>query len=133
MHDNDILLDPGLDPEWQRVQVGTPVIASDEKRLGTVREKRQDGLYVVSDEPSAEDYLVTAQDIGHISSDGVHLVVNASQAMRAQASEPTTGPGGMAPGAMNRDMRDVRADLPEEDIGGIDPGAVERENLPPNY
>lgn len=131
MNDNDIQLDPTLDPDWQRVQIGTPVIASDQKRLGTVREKRSDGLYVVSEEPSAEDYLVTVQDVGHISADGVHLVVTAAQAMRAQASEPS-GPGGMAPGAMDRDVRDIHVGQPEENIGGIDAGAVERENMPPS-
>ncbi len=134
MNDNDIRLDPTLDPDWQRVQIGTPVFASDNKRLGSVREKRPDGLYVVSDEPSAEDYLVTVQDVGHISADGVHLVVTAAQAMRAQASEPSelSGPGGMAPGAMDRDVRDIHVGQPEESIGGIDAGAVERENMPPS-
>lgn len=133
MYDNDIRLDPAVDPDWQRVRIGTPVIASDEKRLGTVREKRQDGLYVVSDDPSAEDYMVTPQDIGHISADGIHLVVSASQAMRAQASDSTAA-GGMAPGAMDREVRDVNGGPPSDrSIGGIDPGAVERENLPPSY
>lgn len=131
MSDNDIQLDPTLDPEWQRVQIGTPVIASDGKQIGIVREKRQDSFYVVSEQPSAEDYMVTAQDIGHISADGIHLVVTAAQAMRAQASEPGGAPGGMAPGAMDRDMRDTSARLSQRDIGGIDAGAVERENLPP--
>lgn len=132
MSDNDIQLDPTLDPEWQRVQIGTPVIASDGKRIGIVREKRPDAFYVVSEDPSAEDYLVTAQDIGHVSADGIHLVVNSAQAMRAQATEPGgAGPGGMAPGAMDRDMRDTNAGLSQRDIGGIDAGAVERENLPP--
>lgn len=123
MNENDIQLGRGMDPDWHRVQIGTPVIASDGKMLGTVQEKRMDGLYVVSERPSREDYLVTAQDIGHIDADGVHLVVNVSQAMRAQASEPG-GAGGMAPGAMDRDMS---GELPAEgDIGGIDAGAVER-------
>ncbi|MGZ3600236.1 MAG: hypothetical protein ACXWQ5_11105 [Ktedonobacterales bacterium] len=133
MNDNDIRLDPTVDPNWQQVPIGTPVVASDEKRLGTVREKRSDGLYVVSDDPSHEDYLVTAQDIGHISADGIHLVVTAAQAMRAQASEPSdVGAGGMAPGAMDRDTFDTNAgQLPDRNIGGIDSGAVQRENQPP--
>src|SRR5690242_14288009 len=132
MYDNDIRLDPTVDPDWQQVPIGTPVIASDEKRLGTVREKRPDGLYVVSDDPSHEDYLVTPQDIGHISADGIHLVVTAAQAMRAQASEPSdVGAGGMAPGAMDRDTRDTSAGQPlDRNIGGIDPGAVERQDRP---
>jgi hypothetical protein len=123
MYDNDIRLDPQIDPDWQSVQIGTPVIANDGKRLGIVQQKRADGLYVVSD--TGEDYMVTPQDIGHIGADGIHLVVNSSQAMRAQASEPA--PGGMAPGAMDRD---VRGAPPDKSIGGIDAGAVERENLP---
>jgi hypothetical protein len=133
VYDNDIQLDPTVDPDWQRVQIGTPVIASDEKRLGTVREKRPDGLYVVSDDGSQEDYLVTPQDIGHISADGIHLVVSSAQAMRAQASDPgSVSPGGMAPGTMNRDMHDTNAGLaPDGSIGGIDSGAVEREDQPP--
>ncbi|HEX8034086.1 MAG TPA: hypothetical protein VF510_09575 [Ktedonobacterales bacterium] len=133
MYDNDIRLDPTVDPDWQRVQIGTPVIASDEKRLGTVREKRPDGLYVVSDDPSQEDYLVTPQDIGHISADGIHLVVNAAQAMRAQASDPGgVSAGGMAPGTMDRDVRDTNVSQPSDrNIGGVDPGAVEREDYPP--
>ena len=74
---------------------------------GTVTEKREDGLLVRGTDGQGEDYMVTAQDLGRIDAQGVHLIVNPQQAMRAhwQGTSPDDeqAPGGMAPGAMTRD------------------------------
>lgn len=94
-NDTDLLRD--LDPDWQSVAIGVPVIASDGKPLGTVLEKREDGLYVRG-AAGGENYLVPPTDIARIGPDGVKLVVNASQAMRVHpesaAGRATTDSGG---------------------------------------
>ncbi len=96
-NDSDLLRD--LDPDWQSVAIGTPVIASDGKPLGTVLEKREGGLYVRG-VAGGEDYLVPPTDIASVGPDGVKLLVNASQAMRVQresaAERATTDSGGEA-------------------------------------
>ena len=83
MYDNDITTNSRIDPDWSSVAVGTPVVTSDGQRLGTVSEKREDGLLVKGDAGQDTDYMVTAADVGRIEQDGVHLIVNKSQAMRA--------------------------------------------------
>lgn len=107
MYDNDVRLDRSVDPDWQAVQIGTPVTASDGAKLGTVQQKTPDGLLVRGEDTSGADYMVTAQDVSRIDADGVHLIVNANQAMRAhwEGTSPadSEAPGGMAPGAMQRD------------------------------
>ncbi|HLZ20798.1 MAG TPA: hypothetical protein VKQ30_01565 [Ktedonobacterales bacterium] len=104
---NDISGMPELSPNWQAVPEGAPVITMDGQQLGTVKERREDGLLVGGNGPSEPDYLVTAQDVSRIDPDGVHLLVNESQAMRAhwQGTSPydEQAPGGMAPGAMTRE------------------------------
>jgi hypothetical protein len=82
-----------LDPDWQSVREGTPVIANDGTTIGHVEAKRTDGLYVRGDGQGAEDYLVTPSDIASIGADGVRLIVNSKQTMRAQADPDA--PGGM--------------------------------------
>lgn len=107
MYDNDPTSPPRIDPDWGAVRIGTPVLASDGTQLGTVTEKREDGLLVGGTDGQGEDYMVTAQDLGRIDEQGVHLIVNPQQAMRAhwQGTSPDDeqAPGGMAPGAMTRD------------------------------
>ena len=90
MYDNDIPNNTQIDPDWSTVPMGTPVIASDAKRLGTVQERRANGLFVRGETPDNENYLVSDADIGHIATDGVYLIVNAAQAMRAQAEDAAT-------------------------------------------
>jgi hypothetical protein len=106
MLNDDTLRNP-IDPNWSAVSPGTPVFTNDSTRLGTVKDRQQDGLLVAGEGGSATDYLVTAADIGSIGQDGVHLVVSESEAMRAhwQGTSPTdaSAPGGMAPGAMTRE------------------------------
>ena len=96
-----------LSPNWGSVPDGTPVLTIDGQRLGIVKERREDGLLVGTDNPVEPEYLVTAQDVSRIDQDGVHLLVNQSQAMRAhwQGTSPAdeSAPGGMAPGAMTRE------------------------------
>jgi hypothetical protein len=95
LNNSDLLRD--LDPDWQSVAIGTPVIASDDKALGTVREKREDSLYVRGMD-GGEDYLVPPTDIAKVGPDGVKLLVTASQALRVQperaAGRATTDSGG---------------------------------------
>lgn len=108
MYDNDITNNPRIDPDWGSVAVGTPVLTNDGQRLGTVSGKREDGLFVKGDSGQDSDYMVTAADIGSISQDGVHLIVNQSQAMKAHwqgtSAKDESAPGGMAPGSMAREM-----------------------------
>lgn len=107
MYDNDIPNNPRIDPDWGSVALGTPVLTNDGQRLGTVSEKREDGLYVKGGEGQDSDYLVTAADVGHIDENGVHLIVSQNQAMKAHwqgtSSTDESAPGGMAPGAMTRE------------------------------
>lgn len=107
MYDNDMRLDRSLDPDWQSVQIGTPVMTSDGKLLGTVHEKPPDGLLVRGEKGAGTDYMVTARDVARIEADGVHLIVNENQAMRAhwEGTSPSDAqaPGGMAPGSMQRE------------------------------
>lgn len=126
MRDDDILQNP-LDPNWQTVATGTSVLTNDGRRLGTVKDRQQDGLLVAGEDGQGTDYLVTAADIGSIDQDGIHLVVAGSEAMRAhwQGTSDTdvTAPGGMAPGSMTRESA---TDL--EDHNGMASGAMTREN-----
>ncbi len=96
-----------LDPDWSNVAPGTPVFTNEGQRLGTVRAKRDDGLLVRGEDGLGTDYLVPAADIGTVQADGVHLVINNSEAIRAhwQGTSPSDrqAPGGMAPGAMTRE------------------------------
>lgn len=107
MYDNDITQNPRIDPDWASVPEGTPVLTNDGQRLGTVSEKRDDGLFVKGEAGQDSDYMVTAADIGSIGQDGVRLIVSQQQAMKAhwQGTSPNdeTAPGGMAPGAMTRE------------------------------
>lgn len=95
-----------LTPDWASVAKGTMVLTIDGQRLGMVKERLEDGLLVGTDDPAQPEYLVTAQDVSRIDQDGVHLLVNEKQAMRAhwQGTSPSdeSAPGGMAPGAMTR-------------------------------
>ncbi len=97
-----------LDPDWSNVAPGTPVFTHEGQRLGTVRAKRDDGLLVRGEDGMGTDYLVPAADIGTVQVDGVHLVINNSEAIRAhwQGTSPSDrqAPGGMAPGAMTREI-----------------------------
>jgi hypothetical protein len=79
------LTDDQLDPIWQTVPVGTPVITTSGTQLGTVEEKRDNGLIVRGDDASGETYLVTPQDIARVEADGVHLLIGSDQAIRDQA------------------------------------------------
>ena len=96
-----------LDPDWSNVAPDTPVFTNEGKRLGTVRAKRDDGLLVRGEDGLGTAYLVPAADIGTVQDDGVHLVINNSEAIRAhwQGTSPSDrqAPGGMAPGAMTRE------------------------------
>lgn len=87
--DNDMLRQ--LEPDWQAVAIGTPVVASDGRTIGTVDAKRIDGLLVKGTDSS--EYLVTPPDIASVGPDGVRLVVNSQQTIRAQAD--ADAPGGM--------------------------------------
>jgi hypothetical protein len=73
-----------LDPDWQSVPVGTPVIASDGRTIGTVDERRAEGLHVKGASPAARDYIVAPADITRVDRDGVHLLVTPEQTMRAR-------------------------------------------------
>jgi hypothetical protein len=96
-----------LDPDWSNVAPGTPVFTNEGQRLGTVRAKRDDGLLVRGEDGMGTDYLVPAADIGTVQVDGVHLVINNSEAIRAhwRGTSPSDrqAPGGMAPGAKTRE------------------------------
>jgi hypothetical protein len=72
-----------LDPDWSNVAPGTPVFTNEGHRLGTVRQKRDDGLLVRGEDGQGTDYLVPAADIGTVQDDGVHLIINNSEAIRA--------------------------------------------------
>lgn len=76
-----------LDPMWQNVPLGTPVYASGGNQLGTVEEKRDNGLIVRGGGASGDTYVVTPQDIARVEQSGVYLLVGADQAMRDQAPE----------------------------------------------
>ena len=98
---------PDLNPNWQAIPEGTPVFTIDGQQLGTVKERLEDGLLVSGSGPGAPVYVVTAQDVSRIDRDSVHLLVTESQAMRAHqqgtSSADRSAPGGMAPGAMTRE------------------------------
>ncbi len=81
-----------LDPIWQTVPLGTPVITSSGTRLGTVEEKRDNGLIVKGGGADDETYVVTPQDIARVEKDGVYLLIGADQAMRDQAPPPGSQP-----------------------------------------
>lgn len=102
---DDTLLNP-LEPDWNSVAEGTRVYANDGTLLGTVREKQADGLLVHGGQAGDTDYLVPPADIAAVKQDGVHLIINPEQAMRAHwqgtSTQDTSAPGGMAPGAMTR-------------------------------
>jgi hypothetical protein len=106
MNQDETLRNP-LDPDWSNVTPGTPVFTNDGQRLGTVREKRDDGLLVRGEGGQGPDYLVPAADIGTLKDDGVHLIINNSEAIRAHwqgtSRSDRRAPGGMAPGAMARE------------------------------
>ncbi len=91
-----------LDPDWSNVAAGTPVFTNEGQRLGTVRQKRDDGLLVRGEDGQGTDYLVPAADIGTVQDDGVRLIINNSEAIRAhwQGTSPTDR---QAPGAMIRE------------------------------
>ena len=76
-----------LDPIWQNVPLGTPVITSSGTQLGTVEEKRDNGLIVRGGGASGDTYVVTPQDIARVEQGSVYLLVGADQAMRDQAPE----------------------------------------------
>lgn len=107
MYDNDITRNPSIDPDWTSVPEGSTVFTSDGQRLGTVSQKLADGLLVKGETGQGSDYMVTAADVARIEEDGVHLIVNQNQAMKAhwQGTSPSdeSAPGGMAPGAMTRE------------------------------
>ena len=92
MNPNDTDPITQLDPDWHSVPIGTPVIASDGRTIGTVDKKRPDGLHVEGTTPAGEDYMVAPADIARVDQDGVHLLVTPAQTMRARPE--TTGPGG---------------------------------------
>ncbi|MGH2514755.1 MAG: hypothetical protein ACRDHP_03790 [Ktedonobacterales bacterium] len=77
---------PDLSPNWDSIPIGTTVFTIDGRQLGAVKERREDGLLVAGNDPSDQEYLVTAQDVSRIEQDGVHLMVSESQAMRATSS-----------------------------------------------
>lgn len=106
MSDNDSARVPELGPDWLAIAEDTPVLTIDGQQLGTVKERRGDGLLVAGNHYGDPDYLVTAQDVARIDPDSVHLLVTESQAMRAhwQGTSPAdeAAPGSMAPGSMTR-------------------------------
>lgn len=81
-----------LDPIWQTVPLDTPVYASSGTRLGTVEEKRDNGLIVKGSGADGETYVVTPQDIARVEQDGVYLLIGADQAMRDQAPDSGSQP-----------------------------------------
>lgn len=83
-----------IDPNWESVAVGAPVVASDGRTIGTVDAKRSDGLHVRG--PDQSEYLVTPADIASVGADGVRLLVNSQQTIRVQADAEASG--GMIPG-----------------------------------
>lgn len=100
MNDSDDIGNvPDLSPNWESIPVGTTVLTIDGQRLGTVKERREDGLLVASDDPGDPAYLVTAQDVSRIESDGIHLMVSESQAMRANSSSGNSAAGANPLGA----------------------------------
>lgn len=100
MIDNNNMQRDPLDPDFSAVKPGTPVITMDGQRLGTVKQTQRDGLLVQPEGGQGGDYLVTPADMSRIDSDGVHLIINTQQAMRAQEpSGPNAGRvTGMPPG-----------------------------------
>src|SRR5262249_25969913 len=95
-----------LDPDWRSVPVGTPVIASDGRTIGTVDERRTDGLHVKGTTPDGEDYMVAPADTPRVDRDGVHLLVTPAQTMRARPD--TTERSGMAGGTAPPDQQPSR-------------------------
>ena len=81
-----------LDPIWQTVPLGTPVYESGGNQLGTVEEKRDNGLIVKSGGANGETYVVTPQDIARIQNGAVYLLIGVDQAMRDQAPPPGSQP-----------------------------------------
>ena len=73
------LSDDQLDPIWQSVPDGTPVYTSDDSQLGTVRYKRDNGLYVRGQ--GADTYVVTPQDIARVEQNGVYLLIKRDEAL----------------------------------------------------
>lgn len=76
-----------LDPIWQTVPLGTPVMTSSGNQLGTVEEKRDNGLIVKGGGADGETYVVTPPDIARVENGSVYLLIGADQAMRDQAPE----------------------------------------------
>lgn len=113
-NDSEIGRVPELSPDWLAIAEDTPVLTIDGQQLGTVKERRSDGLLVAGSHPGDPDYLVTAQDVARIDPDSVHLLVTEGQAMRAhwQGTSPAdeSAPGGIAPGSM------TRQDMPRPDV-----------------
>ena len=87
-----------LDPDWRSVPIGTPVICSEGRTIGTVDEKRTDGLHVKGIAPSGWDYMVAPADITRVDTSGVHLLVTSAQTMRARPE--TTERGSIVPGGL---------------------------------
>lgn len=87
-----------LDPIWQSVPLGTPVYTSSGTQLGTVEEKRDNGLMVKGSGGNGENYVVTPQDIARIENGSVYLLIGADQAMRDQAPAPSSQPQQPPPG-----------------------------------
>src|SRR5262249_58994664 len=87
-----------LDPDWRSVPIGTPVITSDGRTIGTVDEKRTDGLHVKGIAPSGGDYMAAPADITRVDTHGVHLLVTSAQTMRARPE--TTERGSIVPGGL---------------------------------
>lgn len=79
-----------LDPIWQTVPLGTPVYTSSGTQLGTVEEKRDNGLIVKGSGADGESYVVTPQDIARVENSSVYLLIGSDQAMRDQAPESGT-------------------------------------------
>ncbi|MFI5273122.1 MAG: hypothetical protein ACHQ4H_08845 [Ktedonobacterales bacterium] len=96
MSGRDHLADDQLDPHWQDVPTGTPVYGSDNTQLGTVTDRRDNGLIVTGKAPSNDTYVVTPQDIARVEPDGLWLLIGASEAMRDQTPD-TTAPQPPAP------------------------------------
>ena len=78
----DLLSD--LEPDWQSVPVGATVNASDGQTVGSVREIGEDGLFVDSATDDEDEFFVTAADIATIDADGVKLLVDSTEVMRAR-------------------------------------------------
>lgn len=107
MYNDDSTRNLSIEPDLSSVPEGSAVFTSDGQRLGTVVQKLADGLLVKGETGQDSLYMATAADVARIEPDGVHLIVNQNQAMKAhwQGTSPSdeSAPGGMAPGAMTRE------------------------------